>query len=272
MISFPNAKINIGLNIVEKRNDGYHNLETIFYPIPLKDALESNIKKDISATTLLLSGIPIDSKNNDNLIIRAYNLLLEKYHLPPIELHLQKNIPMGAGLGGGSANASFALMLFNEQFKLGLSSDLLKEYATSLGADCPFFIENKPVFATGIGEKMTRINLSLKGYYLLLVKPDIFISTQTAFAGITPQKPKMHLNELISSPIIEWKDNIHNDFEDSIFLVYPILRQIKEKMYDQGAIYASMSGSGSTIYGIFKKDCSLLESSYSNSFCQTLYL
>lgn len=272
MITFPNAKINLGLNIVKKRLDGYHDLETIFYPIPLSDALESNFTPNLVQTKLTLSGIPIEAAGESNLIMHAYHLLADKYNLPMIDIHLQKNIPTGAGLGGGSADATFMLLLLNKQFKLGLTSSILKEYATQLGADCAFFTENKPVFATGIGNEMKPVSLSLKGYYLLLVKPDIFISTQTAFSKIIPKEPSIHLNELILQPLETWKNSVHNDFEISIFPTYPRLKVIKEQLYAQGAIYASMSGSGSTIYGIFKEDCTELKQIYSQDYCQVLKL
>ncbi|NDV83571.1 4-(cytidine 5'-diphospho)-2-C-methyl-D-erythritol kinase [Bacteroides sp. 51] len=253
MLTFPNAKINLGLNITEKRPDGYHNLETIFYPIRLEDALEINPAKDNNRKfTLYQSGIVIDGKPEDNLVSKAYRMLDERFNLPPIDAHLYKHIPSGAGLGGGSADAAFMLKLLNENFSLGLTIDELEEYAARLGADCAFFIQNKPTFAEGIGNVFSPISVSLKGYQLVLVKPDIFVSTKAAFSLIKPRKPIYSLKEIIARPITEWRELMVNDFEESVFPQYPVIGEIKEKLYQQGAIYAAMSGSGSSIFGLFR--------------------
>lgn len=253
MICFPNAKINLGLNIVQKRVDGYHNLETIFYPIPLEDILEVEIVPSLETDyELLISGINIEGDPERNLVVKAYKLLKENFDLAPIRIHLHKRIPSGAGLGGGSSDAAFMLKLLNTKFELNLSVQELEDYATQLGADCAFFIQNSPTFAEGIGEIFSPINLSLKGYYLYLVKPDLFISTAMAFSEIKPKRPETSLKEIINTPIEEWRAKMRNDFEKGIFKKLPELALIKKSMYEDGAIYAAMSGSGSTIYGLFK--------------------
>lgn len=254
MICFPNAKINLGLNIVQKRVDGYHNLETIFYPIPLEDILEIEIVPSLETDyELLISGINVEGDPEKNLVVKAYKLLKESFDLAPIRIHLHKRIPSGAGLGGGSSDAAFMLKLLNTKFKLNLSIQELEVYAKQLGADCPFFIQNNPTFAEGIGEVFSPISLSLKGYYLYLVKPDLFISTAMAFAEINPKRPEVSLKEIIKAPVEEWKNRMKNDFEESIFKKLPKLALIKKAMYENGALYAAMSGSGSTIYGLFKE-------------------
>ena len=271
MIFYPNAKINIGLNIVEKRKDGYHNLETIFYPIPLLDALEiKELDKDKpeSGYQLKVSGDVPEGTPDDNLVVKAYKLIQDHYDLPPLNIFLYKHIPTGAGLGGGSADASFTIRLLNEKFKLGMNDEKMEQYAAKLGADCPFFIKNKPVFATGIGNVFTPIDLSLKGYYILLVKPEVFISTRDAYALVHPQPSSTPLPELVKRPLQEWKDCIGNDFERSVFAKYPEIAAIKDKLYDIGAIYASMSGSGSAVYGIFDKQVEHAEEIFSGYFCR----
>jgi len=255
MITFPNAKINLGLNITERRPDGYHNLETVFYPIPLEDALEINpATKSSHKFNLYQSGIAIDGKPNDNLVIKAFMMLDKKFDLPPIDIHLYKHIPSGAGLGGGSSDAAFMLKLLNDKFSLGLSIKELEEYAARLGADCAFFIQNQPTFAEGIGNIFSPVLLSLKDYQLVLIKPNVFVSTKAAFAHIKPRKPKHSLKEIISRPIAEWKELMINDFEESVFPQYPEIGVIKENLYQQGAIYASMSGSGSSVFGLFPQE------------------
>jgi 4-diphosphocytidyl-2-C-methyl-D-erythritol kinase len=255
MVSFPNCKINIGLNIVEKRQDGFHNLETIFYPLPLNDiieALPANDSKD--QINFTQSGKNIDGDTSNNLCIKAYELLKKDYpRLPPIQLHLHKNIPMGAGLGGGSADGAFTLQLLNTKFSLGISQLKLAEYSLTLGSDCPFFILNKACFASGRGEQLQLVNLSLADYRFALVHPGIHISTAFAFKQIVPTKPHLSLDKLILQPIETWKDSIVNDFEAPVFKLHPVLKTIKDNLYSQGAVYASMSGSGSAIYGIFPK-------------------
>ena len=251
MITFPNAKINLGLNIVSKRPDGYHNLETVFYPIPLCDALEI-VPSETNETIFHPSGIAIAGDANDNLILKAYRLLKNDFDLPPVQIFLHKNIPFGAGLGGGSSDAAFMLKLLNDYANLGLSDSQLEDYAARLGADCPFFIRNKPVFAEGIGNIFSPIELSLKGYYLLLVKPDISVSTQEAYALIQPKPAEESIVEILQRPVNEWKNRLKNDFEHSVFARYPKIGEIKEKLYQEGAVYAAMSGSGSAVFGLFE--------------------
>ena len=214
MITYPNAKINLGLNIVEKRPDGYHNLETIFYPINLQDALEvTKLENEESEYKLKVSGVPIEGEPENNLVIKAYRLLKKDFpEMGPIQIHMFKHIPTGAGLGGGSADAAFMIKLLNEKFNLNLSIEKMEEYAAILGADCAFFIQNKPVFASGIGNIFENINLSLKGYYIVLVKPDIFVSTKDAFAHITPMRPSQSLKEIICMPVETWRATMKNDF------------------------------------------------------------
>ena len=258
MITFPNAKINLGLNIVEKRPDGYHNLETIFYPIPLQDALEiTPWEGGERKYKLAQSGIQIAGDDENNLVVKAYKLLDSLHNLPPIEINLLKHIPSGAGLGGGSADAAFMLCMLNQHFQLNIPNEQLEVYAAQLGADCAFFVENKPTFAEGIGNIFSPIELSLKGYKLLLVKPDIFVSTRDAFAQIRPKRPSISLKEVAKMPIEAWKTYMVNDFEESVFPQFPAIADIKAKLYDMGAIYASMSGSGSSVFALFKGDATL---------------
>jgi 4-diphosphocytidyl-2-C-methyl-D-erythritol kinase len=249
---FPNAKINIGLNVVERRTDGYHNIETVFYPVDLQDVIEiipaATLDAEYSFST---SGIKIDGDADNNLIIKAFRLLKKDYPLPATNIHLEKNIPFGAGLGGGSADAAFVLKGLNVLYNLQLSDEKLEQYATKLGADCAFFIQNKAVFASGTGNEFTPVNLSLKGYYLLLAKPEIHVSTPEAYAMLTPSKPEKSLLESLQQPIEKWKTLITNDFEKAVFARHPQIGNIKQQMYDAGALYAAMSGSGSAVFGIF---------------------
>lgn len=268
MITFPNAKINLGLNITEKRPDGYHNLETVFYPVPVEDALEIHVQNYTQPSTLNprpikyslhQAGLCIDGKDEDNLIVKAYLMLDKIFDLPPVDIHLYKHIPSGAGLGGGSSDAAFMLKLLNERFGLGLTDGKLEEYAATLGADCAFFIKNSPTYAEGIGNLFSPVSLSLKGYQILLVKPDIFVSTREAFSLIKPHQPEYSLKETIAMPIGEWRKKMVNDFEASVFPQYPAISKIKDTLYDNGAIYASMSGSGSSVFGLFAADAIIPE-------------
>lgn len=259
MICFPNAKINLGLNIVSKRSDGYHNLETVFYPLMIKDALEIIENKSLDKDVLIQSGIQVDGSADDNLVMKALRLMRTRYDFPHVDVHLLKNIPFGAGLGGGSADASFMLKLLNTTFNLGASDEELAGLAVQLGADCPFFIYNCPMFASGIGEVFENIDLSLAGYCWMLIKPDVYVSTKDAFSLVKPVQPTLSLQEIIKRPIQEWKDIMHNDFEASVFAKFPEIGVIKEQLYEQGAIYASMSGSGSSVFGIFKEECPNLQ-------------
>ena len=269
MITYPNAKINLGLNIVEKRPDGYHNLETIFYPINLQDALEVTKLEGEGEYNLKVSGVPIEGDPDNNLVVKAYRLLKKDFpDMAPINIHMYKHIPTGAGLGGGSADAAFMLKLLNQKFKLNLSTEKLEEYAAILGADCAFFIQNKPVFATGIGNIFEEINLSLKGYYIVLVKPDIFVSTKDAFANIHPKQPTHSLKEIVRMPVETWRATMKNDFEESVFHKFPEIAAIKDKLYDLGAIYASMSGSGSSVFGIFREQVEHVDEVFSGCLCR----
>ena len=256
MICFPNAKINLGLNVVSKRTDGYHNIETIFYPIPVKDALEV---VPASRPLFTQSGIPIDAPKEKNLVIRALNALQARHTIPPLEIHLLKAIPFGAGLGGGSSDAAFLLKMVNELCDLRLSMDELEALAATIGADCPFFVRDTPVFATGTGNVFESIELSLKGYHLCLVKPDIAVSTPEAYARVTPATPEISLKEIIKRPLTEWRNVMINDFERSVFPSRPEIGHIKEALYGEGAIYAAMSGSGSSVFGLFDAPTRLKE-------------
>ncbi len=253
MICFPNCKINIGLYITNKRADGYHDLETVFYPIKgLHDALEV---VPASVSQLHLHGTNIEGEIDNNLVWKAYQLLKEEFpaKVPELEIHLLKAIPMGAGLGGGSADGAFMLKLLNDYCRLELPDKILAKLALQLGSDCPFFIYNSPQFATGRGEQMQPTRLDLSGYSIQLICPEVHISTSEAFKMLTPRKALFDLRRLPELPVSHWKDNIHNDFEDVIFMQHPELAAIKRSLYKQRAIYAAMSGSGSTIYGIFEK-------------------
>ena len=252
MLSYPNAKINLGLNVVERRPNGYHTIETVFYPIGLNDVLEILPSETCTDYSFLSSGISLGGDPEENLIVKAYRLLRSKYQFPAVDISLFKQIPFGAGLGGGSSDAAFMLKLLNELFELKITTKKLERLAAKLGADCPVFIQNKAVFASGIGNVFTQIELSLKGYFLLLVKPDIYISTPEAYSQVKPEEPEISLLDLIKAPISEWKNSIKNDFEKSVFARYPSIEEIKNNLYEMGAIYASMSGSGSSVYGIFK--------------------
>lgn len=260
MITFPNVKINLGLSITEKRPDGYHNLETVFYPVALEDALEIRTSPETDRKfSLHQHGMEITGNPEDNLVVKAYLLLDKDFHLPPVEIHLYKHIPSGAGLGGGSSDAAFMLKLLNEHYHLNLTEERLEAYAAILGADCAFFIKNKPTFAEGIGNIFSPVELSLNGYQIMIVKPNVFVSTREAFSNIRPHHPEYPVKEVIKRPVTEWKDTLINDFEASVFPQHPIIREIKEELYRQGAIYASMSGSGSSVFGLFASGSSLPE-------------
>jgi len=254
MIQYPHCKINLGLSIVAKRADGFHELETVFYPITLTDALEIIIEPETSAAPLTFtsSGLTINGDPTDNLCYKAYFLLKKDYpRISNIKMHLHKKIPMGAGLGGGSADGAFTLVALNQLFNLQLSVDKLMQYALTLGSDCPFFIINTPAFATGRGEILKPINVNLDGYRIVIVNPGIAISTKLAFSLITPKVPDTNMEAIICEPVTSWKENLINDFEEPIFNSFPELANIKETLYQKGAIYASMTGTGSTVYGIF---------------------
>jgi len=254
MICFPNAKINLGLHVVEKRKDGFHNIETCFYPIPLKDALEIVPATEFSFTQV---GLTMNSSPSDNLVIKALNLFKKRYDVPDLSVYLKKVIPFGAGLGGGSADAAFMLKLLNAYTSQNLNEEELEKMAVEIGADCPFFIRNTPVIATGIGNIFDSIGLSLKGYTLYIIKPNLSVSTKDAYASVKPHKPNVSLHEILQNPVKEWKEALKNDFEPGIFQKYPVIAEIKAYMYAQGAVYAAMSGSGSAVFGLFEKDVDL---------------
>ena len=271
MITFPNAKINLGLDIVERRADGYHNLETVFFPIPLQDVLEININNDPDADdcSFVMHNASFDGDCNDNLVVKAYKALAANYTLPKVNMALYKNIPTGAGLGGGSADAAFALKMLNEIANLGLSDEKLEEYAASIGADCAFFIKNRPAFATGIGNILSPTPCNIDGYCIVLVKPEIHISTKEAYSLVVPEYPATRLTEIAEKPVAEWKGLMKNDFERSIFAKHPSMEKIKEELYSMGAVYASMSGSGSSFFGIFKEEQELevIKNKFPGMFC-----
>ena len=249
MILFANAKINLGLQVTEKRTDNYHNLCSVFYPLPIYDVIE--LTPTEGEFEFVATGLDIPD-GGENLCVKAYNLLKADFEqIKPIRLHLHKNIPIGAGLGGGSSDASFVLKGLNEMFELGLSSEELKTYDGKLGADCPFFIDNTPQLATGIGTDLEDISLSLKDFYIVLVKPEIHISTAEAYSNVTPMFTDVNLKEAIQLPVQDWKFYIKNDFEEGIFKLHKQIRFLKEAFYAEGAVYASMTGSGSAVYGIF---------------------
>lgn len=263
MIVYPNAKINLGLNIVERRNDGYHNIETAFYPIALSDMLDVTLPENSKERWAWeQTGLMLDVPPSNNICIRALTLLGEHFDLPTIGLHLHKIIPFGAGLGGGSADAAFTLKTVNALCGLGLSNAQLKQMAAQIGADCPFFIDNKPMMAEGIGDVLSPIDVNLSGKHITLVKPNVFASTKEAYSRVIPQRPKESIADIVSQPIEQWRGRLKNDFEDSLFALYPIIGQIKEELYDAGALYASMSGSGSSVFGIFDE-----QSQYTRNDC-----
>lgn len=296
MILFPNAKINLGLNIVERRADGYHNLETVFYPIPLNDILEvvplsGQMNEDAFSSSnyhtsqidggslLHSSGIVIDGNPEDNLVVKAYRLLQREFDLPPVHICIHKSIPSGAGLGGGSSDAAYMLRILRQLFSLPLTDERLEELAATLGADCAFFVQERSVFATGIGNIFTPLpSFTLRGYKLALVKPDIFVSTREAFSQVHPHRPKVSLTDIIRFPVKQWHEaGMVNDFEESVFAIHPAIGDVKEKLYDLGASYASMSGSGSSLFALFEPDAvcpdtDALAAMYPNYFCRVCEL
>ncbi len=253
MLTFANAKINLGLLVTEKRQDGYHNIETIFYPVKLYDVIEITTADVFQFRTEGLN-IPPDGQNIGE---KAYYLLQQDFDINPVMIDLLKNIPIGAGLGGGSSDGAHVLKLLNKMNELGLSKEELSAYAVQLGADCPFFIENKPVFASGIGTTFEPVEVDLSTYYIVIIKPDIHISTSEAYQCIIPQTPTVDLRRAIHLPIQEWKYHIINDFELGIFEKYPKIEKIKHTLYERGALYAAMSGSGSAVFGIFEEEINL---------------
>lgn len=279
MITFPCAKINLGLNIVSKRPDGYHNLETVFYPIPLTDALEikymdENFPSE-SPCDLKITGNDIDCNEEDNLVIKAYQLLAADFQLPRVHAHLVKRIPTQAGLGGGSSDAAYMIRLLDERFRLNIGIPEMERYAAKLGADCAFFITADPSYAEGIGDVLMPVDVpvaGLGGYYLAVVKPSVAVSTRDAYAAIVPKTPAKCCRDIVRQPIETWKDELVNDFEDPIFAMHPELAAIKQSLYDAGAVYAAMSGSGSALFGIFREQPTGLEKEFEGMFCQVMKL
>lgn len=263
MILYPNAKINLGLNILEKRPDGFHNIETLFYPLGLSDVLEI-----IPSDTFEFSqtGIAIDGNIEENLAVKAYRLMEDEYGIGTVKIHLHKIIPFGAGLGGGSADAAFVIKGLNELFELGLSEVKMTELSAQLGSDCPFFILNRPVFAEGRGEIFTEVDFLLNGWSLVLVKPDVHVPTATAYANVKPAFPEKKICDVVKNDIRFWNNELKNDFETSIFSEFSEIEKIKEKLYKEGAIYASMSGSGSSVFGLFKDISEGIEGKFTDCF------
>ncbi|PWJ60034.1 4-diphosphocytidyl-2-C-methyl-D-erythritol kinase [Dyadobacter jejuensis] len=257
MVVFPNAKINIGLNIIGKRPDGFHNISSCFYPIGWTDALEVVPAEELVCH---VAGIDVPGAEGDNLCLKAYRLLAKDYPLPTVALHLLKALPIGAGLGGGSADATFTLMALNQQFDLKLSEAQLADYARQLGSDCAFFVKNEPVYCYQKGDQFEPIALSLAGKWIVVVNPGIHISTAEAYAGIIAKEPAQDLRQSLIAPIEEWRYNVVNDFEGPLSAKYPAIGQIKNRLYESGALYASMTGSGSTVYGIFDQETDLMNS------------
>lgn len=254
MICFPNAKINIGLYVTEKRPDGYHNLETCFLPIPLQDVLETKpLKFYDSEYELQTAGISMDCPAEENLAVRVFLDLKHEFSLPPQTIYLYKRIPTGAGLGGGSSDAAFMMRLLNEQFRLGLTTVQMEERLSRYGADCAFFVRDTPSIAHGIGDELRTLKLDLSAYWLLLVKPDVSVPTREAYTGVTPTQPAFPLEKALMQPITEWRNTIRNDFERSVFRRYPKIAAIKQTLYDMHAVYASMTGSGSAVFGLMKR-------------------
>lgn len=279
MITFPCAKINLGLNIVSKRPDGYHNLETVFYPIPLTDALEIKYMDEKfpseSPCDLKITGNDIDCNEEDNLVIKAYQLLAADFQLPRVHAHLVKRIPTQAGLGGGSSDAAYMIRLLDERFRLNIGIPEMERYAAKLGADCAFFITADPSYAEGIGDVLMPVDVpgaGLGGYYLAVVKPSVAVSTRDAYAAIVPKTPAKCCREIVRQPIETWKDELVNDFEAPIFAMHPELAAIKQSLYDAGAVYAAMSGSGSALFGIFREQPTGLEKEFEGMFCQVMKL
>lgn len=286
MITFPCCKINLGLNVIARRPDGYHDIETVFYPIPLCDALDvksmnprfpSDVACDLLVKTNRNGKLVTDDlcPEQENLVVKAYNIIAKDFALPRIHAHLIKNIPSQAGLGGGSSDAAAMIRLLDERFRLNMGISRMEQYAARLGADCAFFITGEPSFATGIGDQLQPIDnedTHLEGYYIALVKPDIAVSTAKAYAAITPRKPDYCCLDVVKMPVREWREKLVNDFEAPVFAMHPELKAIKEKLYDLGAEFALMSGSGSTVFGLFKEEPKNIDNTFTNCFTKVIEL
>lgn len=266
MIDFPNCKINLGLNITQKRSDGFHNIETVFYPVKWADSLEIILGGD-RAFDMVISGLKVEGNTEENIVYKAYQLLSKKHQLPNLKVYLHKVLPMGAGLGGGSSDAAFFLKQVNKHLNLNLSTEKLTEVAKKLGSDCAFFIGNTPVFATGKGDKFEPVEVDLDKYHILVVYPSIHSNTREAYEGVVPASPKKSIKQIISQPIETWKNELVNDFEKSIFKKYPEIEKLKQQLYESGAIYASLSGSGSAVFGVFKEKPELNFKENYRSYC-----
>ena len=271
MITFPVAKINLGLNVVEKRADGYHNLQTVFYPVPIMDALEivpmsDGFPSDVDCD-LKVTNITIEGDEQRNLVVRAYQLLKADFpDLPRVHAHLWKGIPTQAGMGGGSSDCGYMIRLLNETFDMGLSSEQMQQYAARLGADCAFFIESRACYAEGIGERLQPIDLDLSGWHIGVVRPDIPVPTKEAFSRIHPHYPALNCRDVVRQPVETWRDRLINDFEESVFVLHPEIGAVKEQLYKMGATYAAMSGSGSALFGLFKDEPDALRQTFPDMF------
>ena len=279
MLTFPCAKINLGLNITSKREDGYHNLETIFYPVPLTDALEVKLMHDDFPSDepcdLKITGNAVDCDEKNNLVVKAYTLLAQDFTLPRVHTHLVKRIPMQAGLGGGSADGAFMIRLLDERFRLNMGIAEMERYASRLGSDCAFFITTDPSFATGRGEVLEPVNIAeqnLQGYYIAIVKPAIAVSTREAFQQIICRQPEHCCRDIVHQPVETWKTVLTNDFEEPAFKQHPELADIKQRLYDLGAVYAQMSGSGSAFFGLFRTEPQQLKSNFPDCYTFTTKL
>lgn len=260
MIRYPKSKINLGLHVTEKRSDGYHNIETVFHCIDWTDVIEILPgPKHSRGIEIHVSGLPVSGKHSDNLIVKAYNQLAQDYSVDAVKVYLHKQVPMGAGLGGGSADAAAMLNALNELFQLNISTSELEQRAAQLGADCAFFIEGNPVYATGTGTTFTPCNVDLKGWHIYIIHPGVHVGTAEAYSGVVPKKSEVSIPEILSLPIEEWKQNLRNDFEVSVFAKHKEIAAVKENLYNHGAVYAAMSGSGSAVYGLFRDKPAQLE-------------
>ena len=280
MVTHPIAKINLGLNVVERRPDGYHNLETVFYPIPIQDVLEVNPQQpsyDSQQPTpdcdLTVTGIDILGDVQQNLVVRAYQLLKHDYPtLPRVTARLDKVIPTQAGMGGGSSDCAYMIRLLNELFRLGLTDNAMIAYTARLGADCAFFIKSTPCYAEGIGERLEPISLDLSAWHIGIVRPDIPVPTRDAFRLIRPHRPQWPCREVVKEPVETWRGRLVNDFEESVFALYPAIGRVKEQLYEMGATYAAMSGSGSALFGLFRESPSHLSQTFPNMFTYSVTL
>ena len=277
MITFPIAKINLGLNVVERREDGYHNLETVFYPVPIRDALEVHVMDEAFPSAvdcdLKVSNIQIEGDEQRNLVVRAYQLLKEDFPtLPRLHAHLWKGIPTQAGMGGGSSDCAYMIMLLNNMFGLGMTDNQMMQYAARLGADCAYFIKSTPCYAKGIGEQLQPVTLDLAGWYIGVVRPDIPVPTKEAFSRIRPHRPQKNCREIVAQPVETWRQELMNDFEKSVFALHPEIGSIKERLYAMGATYAAMSGSGSALFGLFQEEPQQLAEAFEGmfTFCAVL--